>query len=715
MPSGRTQALYPMRKPLFVILVVFLQSLNAARTSMVVFPLVNQNDDPLFSWASYVVPENFTRKLGEIEGIRVWDPQFMFQTDSSGWHMQSDSVLDLHCRRWEWDAAIGGAFTVARDTITIHLRIIWVSGTRQHVGIDYSQSAPLKECPRLCNELLLKTCSLLHFELSPDDSLRLKQSVPVAPAAYHTYCSGYGFEMRQLYAEALTAYNRAVAIDPSFELARCRLGLLYSRTGKTKAASSVLKKMMKSRNLTPLSTAVVAEFEIDELPAGESFSFVDRNRKLLEQSAAGLTVIGRQYLVSGEYQRAIASLRRAIGWGASNLDAEFLLGMAYLMSGEYSIAIDLLNRLISMRPDYVRYHVLLGTVYRKSDRLMESLSVLEVARKKEPLNTMVLVETAHTCFALGWYRKAGQLLEQALQLKPDQTGLLADLGIVYWHEKRFDDARKYLKKAGKHRDGAVASLVNNGNIALQSGNVKAAIAAYRKANRLDGNQPSVQYNLAMAYLAAGKVKKAAYYLDALLAQTPGRVNLLVSRAEIARKLGNSEDAEIAYRRILENDPYNDVAVEGLVRMLLAQKRYEEAIYRIESYLETKPARADFMLLLADIYRLQGWYEVAISRYRKVIEIFPDYGAGYLGVGRSMADMIRAGKSTKVDEAIYALKQAGSRLPEDPDPWVLMGDLYMEKKGYRDLAIEQWRKAFTLAKDAREKRMISGKIEQAERR
>ena len=86
-----------MRKPLLMLLVVVLQTTYAARTSMVIFPLVDKSGDPLYSWIANVIPENFTRKLGAIEGVRVWDPIFMFQTDSSGWHMRSDSLLDIHC------------------------------------------------------------------------------------------------------------------------------------------------------------------------------------------------------------------------------------------------------------------------------------------------------------------------------------------------------------------------------------------------------------------------------------------------------------------------------------------------------------------------------------------------------------------------------------------------------------------------------------------
>ncbi|MBN1575027.1 MAG: tetratricopeptide repeat protein [Chitinispirillaceae bacterium] len=698
----------------FLLLLLTLPS-YAARCGIVVFPLVNQLSDPLGDWVAAAVPEYFSRKLSAIEGVRIWDPLFMFQTDSTGWTMQSDSALLLHRSRWQWDAAMGGRFTVKDDSMHIALCIVWVSGTRQQVRMDIARSAPLSGCAQLCAALVQQTCALLHLPLTEKDSLSIRQEPGVSLHAYRTYWAGYGFEMAGNYSEAQTAYNRSIELAPSFTLARCRSGGIYLLTGNMEQARGVFRRAMADKRQTPLTRAKIADFAVDRLRPDDAFRFIDASRAELEKSAAGLTVIGKQYCTAGEYQRAIAAFRRAIAWGPDNLDAEFLLGMTYLWSGEYGAAIDLFNRLISIRPGYVRYHVSLGAVYRKAGRLMESLAVLDAVKKKEPENSMVLIEMAHTCFELTWYRKAGQLLEQARRLKPDQIEILVDLGIVYWHENRFGDAERCFKQAGRRSRGKQASLVNNGTMALLSGDVEKAIAAYRKADKLMGNNPTILYNLAVAYLKQGNKKAAARYFDALLLLTPGRIDLLIQRAILAQELGRIDDARIAYRRILENDPYHEAATGGLVKILLSQGAAEEAISRIETYLEAMPARGDFMVLLADAYRTRGWYEVAVEKYRMVVHEFPDYPAGYLGVGRCMYDMIRNKGSKLYDETLYALKQASGHAPGDPEPYLLMGDIYMEYKGYRDMAIEQWRTALQKTGNEREKRDIERKISAAGRR
>jgi tetratricopeptide (TPR) repeat protein len=300
-------------------------------------------------------------------------------------------------------------------------------------------------------------------------------------------------------------------------------------------------------------------------------------------------------------------------------------------------------------------------------------------------------------------------------LKPDQNEILIDLGIVYWHEKRVGDAEKCFRLASREEKGKPAVMINYGNMYFIGGDLGKAIAAYRTAGRLGNRNPEVLYNLALAYMKKGNKKAAARYLDELLQLTPGRIDLLIIRAELAQMLGKNDDAEMAYHRILENDAFHDMAVEGLVKLLIGEKKFEEAIYRIESYLEVKPARGDFMILLGDVYRAQGWYEVAMVKYEIVTQTFPDYAAGYLGVGRCMYEMVRYKESKQYDATLFALKQAGSKAPGNPEPDDMMGDIYMYYHGYRDMAIEHWKKALAKTTDASAKKKIIQKINDSGKR
>lgn len=118
-----------MKNTWLLFLLFFVGPLYAIRSSLVVFPLSSRGAGERFAWISYVIPEYFSRKLGTLEGIRVWDPQFLLSVDSSGWQLQSDSLLLHHQKRWQWDAAVGGSYAVDNDSVDITLEVVQISAT----------------------------------------------------------------------------------------------------------------------------------------------------------------------------------------------------------------------------------------------------------------------------------------------------------------------------------------------------------------------------------------------------------------------------------------------------------------------------------------------------------------------------------------------------------------------------------------------------------
>jgi tetratricopeptide (TPR) repeat protein len=692
-----------------LLLFVIMQNAVASKTSIAVFPLRNESAGELHEWIGYGIAETMARKLRSLEGFRVWDPVFLFRTDSSGAGMTSDSILKRHRDRWQWDVAIGGKYSVVADSLHAEFRLLWATGREEPLRVEIKLSRKAADFFPLCNEALFKILRTLRHRISPRDSLALLRGIPYDFAAYRTYVSGYGYEMRGDQNAALTAYARVEEMDPRCAAAVCREGMLYQHSNDFGRAREAFERADARGPDDPDIAAAFADFLAECDAPAKAFKYMKSHRALLEKTSAGMKAMGQMYSAAGEFERAMALLTKAVAFGPSDLEVEFALGSVYSSAGDFSRASEIFNHLILYRPDYLRYYASLGGAYRKVGRLMEATMVLESAYKIAPDNTTILIDLAHTYIMLGWYEKAGQALLRAREIAPLLSDIDVNLGVVYWYQGKNGEAARCFEAAGRTATTSQAALNNLGTMLFLGGSPGKAISAYAKADKTGHKNEMVLYNLAIACLREKKLKKAARYLDEVLQLSPDRIDVLVQLASIAVTLGRDDDAERSYHKIVEILPDHVAAIRGIVSILVREKRYEEALQPVEDILERQPLNREFMTLLASIYEKMGWYEAALMKYQTILKTFPDDANGYLGVGTCMYAMIKYRSLQSYDNAILALKQAGEHVPDNPEPDMLIGDIYADYKGYRELAVDHWKKALNKASDRRMKKALERKI------
>ena len=683
-----------------------------AATRVALFPLVNKSGDKVIQWISYAVPESFSRYLRSMAEFQVWEPAFLFGADTLGWTMESDSLLRQHCARWGWDAACGGSYFLRDGAIFAELKLYTIKNGRvnkQKITAD----VPVDAVEKLCEDLFRKVLEGMGLEY-PREELKITRPVTRNAMAFQTYAAAYGFEMRRDFSAAITAYCRVYELDPSCSAALCRIGALYAMGNAIDSARLYFKKCESVGTDDPEIIAAVADFRVDHEVPDKAMAFIRQNQPVLERTAAGMRAMGKSLLLSGEFQRAIAMLNRALASGATDLEVDFALGKAYLATGDFSKASDVFNRLVKYRPDCMRYYALLGAAYRNSGRLMESAKVLENAIRMDPDNIQVSMNLAQTYFAIGWYKDARQLLLRAREKAPDMPELCVDLGVVLWRMGKHEEASALLKRAETLGIAKQSVLADQANIMFLDGDIKNAIAWYRKADKSGKKNGSVLLNLGNAYRSIGKLREASQCFDEVLSMMPDRLDVLTLQADIAEKRKKEKDAETYYRKIIDLSPRDLGAVERLVSMLKRQKRFKEALEPVENYLNDFPNSKEALLAQADCYHAMEWYEVAIMKYQTIVRDFPDSREGYWGLGACMYDAIRFKNARDYDKAIYYLKIAGDKAGNDPNPDYIIGTLYMDYKNYRELAVDHWKKALTKATDEKLRATLTKLIAKAQR-
>jgi tetratricopeptide (TPR) repeat protein len=699
-----------LKRSVFLILIAaLLQSAYPSRISTVVFPLTNETGDALHAWIGCGFAETFGRKLQEMENFQVWDPVFLFQTDSSGYDMNADSTIKMGRNRWLWDVAIGGSYSVSNDTLKAVFRLIWATGKEEPLSVSIKHAGTVVDFFSFAGEVLFKVFRSIQYNVSPEDSAIVRRRVSCTFDAYRTFAAGYGFEMSGNNNAALSAYLRSEELDNHCALAPLRQGLILRKGNDFSRAGQAFNRAFSIDPDNSFIAAEYADFLVNCVPPSTAFKFINSHRPILGKTPKGMKAMGEMYVAAGELQRGIALLTKAVAFGPSDLDVELALGTAYSSAGDFTRAADIFNHLIQYRPYNVRYYASLGGAYRKAGRLMESTIVLESAEKIEPDNTMILVDLAHTYIRLGWYEKAGQLLLRAREIAPQMSDVSTNLGVVYWYQGKKAEAIACFEEAAKVATTRQAALNNLGNVLFMDGAKAKSIQAYRKADEAGRKNEVVLYNCAIACLEEKKLKKAASYFEEMLQLTPDRTDVLVRQASIAMTLKRYGAAEEYYRRIIELLPDHETALRGMVALLFRQKRYKDAVQPIEDYLLRQPLSREFMLLLASAYDAMHWPEVALMKYQMVMREFPDDSAGWLGAGVCMYTLIKDKGMQNYDDAILILKKASDLAVNNPLPDELIGLIYADYRGYRELAVDHWKKALQRATDRRTRKFLERRI------
>lgn len=142
------------------------------------------------------------------------------------------------------------------------------------------------------------------------------------------------------------------------------------------------------------------------------------------------------------------------------------------------------------------------------------------------------------------------------------------------------------------------------------------------------NQTALQ-GLLEARLQMGDIKGSIEPLEKLAALNPDRPDYMVLLAQAKQQLGDREAAAQTYHAVLSSHPGDIHALQGLVSLLMQQKRPEAAIGLLQETLktstqlnQTQPGSVDVtsvQLLLAQVYFNEQRYPEAIAIYDEAIK------------------------------------------------------------------------------------------------
>jgi tetratricopeptide (TPR) repeat protein len=381
----------------------------------------------------------------------------------------------------------------------------------------------------------------------------------------------------------------------------------------------------------------------------------------------------------GQTKEAAAEYQEAIRLDSRMEDAYRNLGFLEWIEHNLDPAREALVRAVELSPKDSFAHYYLGRVQLDGHFYAEAFRELQISDVPWPAEPGFLMEVAAGYLALGRQAEARKTLHQlgSLPLLDAQTVRAASL-LLAVHEN----------------DSAI------GLIRKLSGRQAAALA------------PWAQFDLALAYLFAGRYRDAAdqaQNLISVLASAGSESGQIVAGWSLAgiayARLGQGDRAVEALRRAAALAPDREEHWLNLTRELMELSRYSEAISAVQDGLAANPKSYALHLRLGAADLAAGRYPEAETVFRNLVEAGDPLPTSYIGLAQVLLRMGRA------EEAASELSAAQRKLGAIFLIAYFRG-LSLDRAGKRSEAIPAFQEAIRLNPSSAEAHLVLGKTELA---
>jgi tetratricopeptide (TPR) repeat protein len=310
-------------------------------------------------------------------------------------------------------------------------------------------------------------------------------------------------------------------------------------------------------------------------------------------------------------------------------------------------------------------------------------------------------EQAQRAMALGHFAEAEQAFEKLRELEPEVAEVYANLGVVYFQERKYEQAIQVLRQALKLNPALQKASTLLAISLSELGHYKEAIPGLEKGFRhsaesdikrmcglqlmrsysgLQLDSKAVEVALALNHLYpddgeilyhTGRVygNSAFGAMEKLAQVAPTSIWRHQAAAEAYESQGGYETALVEYRQVLSLDPSRPGIHYRIGRVLLARSHQQTspqdlaaAQAEFEQEFQLDPSNANAAYEIAEIHRQAGRFEQAQSYFDLALKSYPDFEEAHTGLASVLMSL------RKPEDSRAHLQKAVALNPEDDVAW-----------------------------------------------
>lgn len=140
-----------------------------------------------------------------------------------------------------------------------------------------------------------------------------------------------------------------------------------------------------------------------------------------------LVDLGWAYLKNGEYNKAVAEIKKAINLDPQHFKAYFNLGLAYMQVEKWDLAVDSFEKAIAIQPRAYAPYLNMGIIYNETGEYKKAIEKLEKAYELNRGQVEIIYNLGIAYEKLGNKEEAVRQYQAALEFNPDYEPALERL------------------------------------------------------------------------------------------------------------------------------------------------------------------------------------------------------------------------------------------------------------------------------------------------
>ncbi|MBN2443135.1 MAG: tetratricopeptide repeat protein [Spirochaetales bacterium] len=273
--------------------------------------------------------------------------------------------------------------------------------------------------------------------------------------------------------------------------------------------------------------------------------------------------------------------------GCNDSGIFYLNGLIKKDKGEIKNALKDFKKACELEESFYLYWLRLGEVKYLAGENPEK--ELEKAMELKPEDPWVLNQYGLYLLNKKDYKEANEYFARALEKASGETDIAIDIAInlsqSHYNLGQMDEAFQVL--ASEDFEGKSKIYNQRGNLFTQDKKFKKAINEYKKALKIEPENPAYLENCAEACIEVDMIMQAEEYLTKLydISPTPSVLNLIGYLSLIKREWVR---AGVAFQEGLEKDPGNTTIMINLANLYLDRSDYQKSMEWINKVLEKEP-------------------------------------------------------------------------------------------------------------------------------